>query len=131
MNKEGYEYTIKEDKDGCFLRARSSSAGKHFSDFRTYTKRYPNGQETQVSLNKATIEKILDKVKIKSLSECFVFEVDENGTQLYKYWRQIRLSLANFQEAIRDGIFQYYSGDNDFAPSLLIPLSILFNHKQK
>ena len=81
MNKEGYEYTIKEDKDGCFLRARSSSAGKHFSDFRTYTKRYPNGQETQVSLNKATIEKILDKVKIKSLSECFVFEVDENGNQ--------------------------------------------------
>ena len=79
MNKDGYEYLCKEDNNGWFLRARAVSGGRHFSDFRTYTLRYPDGKEVQKNLNKSVIDQILKAVKTKSLSECFVVNVNENG----------------------------------------------------
>ena len=44
------EYEIKADTDkvGPFIRIRSLNKAKHFAIYRTFTKRFPNGEEINV-----------------------------------------------------------------------------------
>ena len=79
MNIE-QEYEIKAltDSIGPFIRIRSLNKAKHFAIYRTFTKRFPNGEEVNADIKEDIKDILVKSIKTKGITEGFILKFDEN-----------------------------------------------------
>ena len=79
MNIE-QEYEIKAltDSIGPFIRIRSLNKAKHFAIYRTFTKRFPNGQEVNADIKEDIKDILVKSIKAKGITEGFILKFDED-----------------------------------------------------
>lgn len=79
MTNSTYFISSSIDKLGMKIRVRSTSAGTHFTDYRTYTARMVGGIEQQLPLNEMVTEIIKKRLETLPVSESFIVDVDSSG----------------------------------------------------
>ena len=74
------EYEIKADTDnlGPFIRIRSLNKAKHFTIYRTFTKRFPNGEEINLKINDEIKDILVKSIEKKGITEGFILKFNEN-----------------------------------------------------
>ncbi len=73
-----YEIQALTDSIGHFIRIRSLNKAKHFTVYRTYTKRFPSGKEVNADINEDVKDILVKSIKRNGITEGFILKFDEN-----------------------------------------------------
>ena len=73
-----YEIQALTDSIGHFIRIRSLNKAKHFTVYRTYTKRFPGGKEVNADINEDIKDILVKSIKKNGITEGFILKFDEN-----------------------------------------------------
>ena len=61
-----------------FVRIRSLNKAKHFAVHRTFIKRYPDGTEKNVNIDKNIKDILIKSIEKRGITEGFILKFDEN-----------------------------------------------------
>ena len=73
-----YEIQALTDKVGHFIRIRSVNKAKHFTVYRTFTKRFPDGKEINAKIDGDIKDILVKSIQKKGITEGFILKFDEN-----------------------------------------------------
>ncbi len=93
-----YEIVAGSDRIGEFVRIRSLNKAKHFAVHRTFIKRYPDGTEKNVNIDKNIKDILIKSIEKRGITEGFILKFDENDN--YAEFEENKIKPENIRHKI-------------------------------